>query len=155
MKRYKNILIPVDGSKLSTMAFEQGLSLAQMVDGEVTVMHVIEPHSYETIPFDVTDVHTAFSTIETESKAHAESMLNDLVKKGKAEGVTVLKIIVKGNVPNEIIQQSSNFDIVIMGTLGQSALSSLIMGSVAEKVSRHACCPVMLVREIGRECNVP
>ena len=155
MKRYKKILIPVDGSKLSTMAFEQGLSLAQMVDGEVTVMHVIEPHTYETIPFDVADVHTAFSTIESESKTHVESMLDELVKKGEAEGVKVLKIIVKGNVPNEIIQESSNFDIVIIGTLGQSALSTLLMGSVAEKVSRHACCPVMLVREIGRECKTP
>lgn len=155
MKKYKKILVPVDGSKLSTMAFEQGLSLAQMVDGEVTVMHVIEPHSYETIPFDVTDVHTAFSTIESESKTHVEAMLDDLVNKGETEGVKVLKIIVKGNVPNEIIQESSNFDIVILGTLGQSALSTLLMGSVAEKVSRHACCPVMLVREIGRECKIP
>ena len=154
MKRYKKILVPVDGSKLSQMAFEQALGLAQMVEGKVTVMHVIEPHSYETVPFDVTDIHTAFATIDTESKAHAESMLDELVKTGEAEGVTVQKIIVKGNVANEIIQQSSNFDIVIMGTIGQSALSTLIMGSVAEKVSRHACCPVMLVREIGRECNV-
>jgi nucleotide-binding universal stress UspA family protein len=154
MKRYKKILVPVDGSELSKLAFEQGLSLAQMVEGEVTIMHVIEPHSYEMAPFDVTDVHTAFNTIETESKAHAESMLDDLVKSGETAGVTVRKIIVKGNVANEIIQQSSNFDIVIMGTLGQSALSTLIMGSVAEKVSRHACCPVMLVREIGRECTV-
>jgi nucleotide-binding universal stress UspA family protein len=82
-------------------------------------------------------------------------MLDELVYKGKEVNISVNKIVVKGNVANEIIQQSSNFDIVIMGTLGQSALSSLIMGSVAEKVSRHACCPVMLVREIGRECKAP
>ncbi len=155
MKRYKKILVPVDGSELSNMAFEQALGLAMMVEGEVTAMHVMEPHSYQSIPFDVADVHTAFDTIETESKNMVETMLNAFVQKGKDTGVEVKMMIVKGNVANEIIKQSSNFDIVIMGTMGQSALTTLLMGSVAEKVSRHACCPVMLVREIGRECKVP
>ena len=45
MKRYRRILVPVDGSELSDDAFQQALDLAVLVDGTVSVVHVIE-HLY-------------------------------------------------------------------------------------------------------------
>ena len=51
MKRYKRILVPVDGSKLSDLAFDQAISLAKMVDGVVTVIHVMEPLQYDFTPY--------------------------------------------------------------------------------------------------------
>ena len=157
MKRYKNILVPVDGSKLSNLAFEQALSLAKMISGEVTVIHVIVPIQNNSLPFELTDIDLGPEVIvglETENKKRVRSMLTDLVNNGKKEGVKVNQLIKEGNVASEIIDESSKFDLIIMGSLGQSALTKLFLGSVAEKVSRHACCPVMLVREIGKECMV-
>ncbi len=154
MKRYKKILVPVDGSKLSDMAFEQAISLAKMVGGVVQVIHVMEPLHYDLIPFEITDVHNAMHDIEKESKSRIESILSEFVKKGKEVGVVVNSELVRGNIADKIITASSQYDLIIMGSLGQGALANLLLGSVAEKVSRHACCPVMLVREIGRECKV-
>ncbi len=37
-------------------------------------------------------------------------------------------------------------DLIVMGTHGRTGLSHLLMGSVAEKVVRRACCPVLTVR---------
>jgi nucleotide-binding universal stress UspA family protein len=153
MKRYQRILVPVDNSKLSEDAFEQALGLAQMTSGEVTVVHVVE-----LIPF----IHSAPSedrifvpTGETVvSEERVDDMLNQYAKKGKEMDVTVHKKIAKGNVSEEIIRASTEYDIVILGTLGRNALASLLLGSTAEKVARHACCPVMLVREIGTECRI-
>ncbi|HEX7392666.1 MAG TPA: universal stress protein, partial [Thermoplasmata archaeon] len=44
----------------------------------------------------------------------------------------------------------AEFDLVVIGTLGRSALSKLFMGSVAERVTRYAPCPVLVVRSKKR-----
>ena len=48
----------------------------------------------------------------------------------------------------EIIQMASNLraDLVIVGTEGRTGLARAALGSVAEKVVRHAGCPVLVVR---------
>jgi len=51
MERYKKILVPFDGSKLSKLAFEQALSLAKMIEGEVCAIHIIEPYTSGSINF--------------------------------------------------------------------------------------------------------
>jgi nucleotide-binding universal stress UspA family protein len=45
-----------------------------------------------------------------------------------------------------ILEESPNYDLIVMGTLGRSGMSKLLMGSVAERVVRAASCPVMVVR---------
>ena len=153
MKRYKKILVPVDGSKLSNLAFEQALDLAFMVHGEVTIIHVIEPSYYASTPFELTEIESAADIMTTNIEKIVKSMLDSLVQKGKKKGIKVDSTLIKGNIAHEIIEVSSNYDLIIMGSLGHSALANLFLGSVAEKVSRHACCPVMLVRELGKECT--
>jgi nucleotide-binding universal stress UspA family protein len=41
---------------------------------------------------------------------------------------------------------AADFDLVVLGTLGRSALGKLFIGSVAERVTRYAPCPVLVVR---------
>ena len=153
MKRYKKILVPYDDSTLSKLAFEQALSLASMVEGEVTVIHVLEASLYNQLTFETTEVISVLSSLVDENKSRIESMLKGLVAQAKEMGVKVDYLIKDGNVASEIIDESSNHDLIIMGSLGQSALETLFLGSVAEKVSRHACCPVMLVRDTKGSCK--
>ena len=40
-------------------------------------------------------------------------------------------------------------DMIVIGSHGRSGLSHVLIGSVAEKVVRHASCPVLVVREPG------
>ena len=51
--------------------------------------------------------------------------------------------------PGEAIAKQANagdFDLVMMGSHGHSALGNLVMGSVATKVMAHCGTPVLLVR---------
>lgn len=41
------------------------------------------------------------------------------------------------------------FDLVVMGTQGRTGIRRLLLGSVAEKVVRHAPCPVLTIRPEG------
>lgn len=154
MKRYDKILVPVDGSKLSQSAFDQAISLAKLVEAEVTVMHVLEP-----IPFVYHDIYSeetpaiSGSIISSENQDKVKLMLEKFAKRGNEKGVTVVALIKKGNPADQIIKESSDHDLIIIGSMGHSALDHLFLGSTAERVSRQACCPVMLVRDIGRKCR--
>ena len=41
----------------------------------------------------------------------------------------------------------NGFDLIVMGTHGRAGIAHLLMGSVAERVVRHATCPVMTIHE--------
>jgi universal stress protein A len=42
--------------------------------------------------------------------------------------------------------EEMDIDLIVIGSFGRSALEKLLLGSVAEKVIRHAPCPVLVVR---------
>lgn len=52
-----------------------------------------------------------------------------------------------------IVEASSDYDLVVMGTLGRTGFSKLMMGSVAERVVRYSNCPVMVVRSNEKEAE--
>lgn len=147
LKRYKKILVPVDGSEQSLEAFEQALSLAIMVKGEITIIHIVETSFYGSLPFELSNVDSAVEVIKEETKNRITLILDRLVQKAHKIGVSAKSKMIKGNIANEIVNESKKHDLIIMGSMGQNALSTLLLGSIAEKVARHACCPVMLVRE--------
>lgn len=56
--------------------------------------------------------------------------------------------VARGQPADAIIQfaQERDVDLIVMGTHGRSGLQHVLLGSVAEKVVRHAPCPVLTVR---------
>ncbi|MGA1872675.1 MAG: universal stress protein [Thermoplasmatota archaeon] len=148
MKRYRNLLVPVDGSDLSREAFEQALSLSKMTGCKTTVLHVIEFLYSDYTMLEGAEIISASNLIQSETREQVKIFLDEFIDRGRKEGVEVRALIKEGPVAHEIIELSKNYDLIIIGTHGRRMISSLIMGSVAEKVSRHAYCPVMLVRNI-------
>ena len=61
-------------------------------------------------------------------------------------GVKATLEVKEGTPVKVILDESANYDIIVMGTLGRTGMSKLLMGSVAERVVRAASCPVMVVR---------
>ena len=69
------------------------------------------------------------------------------VTEGKKKGVRITGKVVYGHPADEIIKISKDYDLIVMGSLGRTGVSHLLMGSVAEKVVRFAYCPVLVVRK--------
>lgn len=67
-------------------------------------------------------------------------------KEAEKMGVKVTARIEEGSPSRKIIDLSGENDLVVMGTLGRTGFSKLLLGSVAERVVRYAKCPVMVVR---------
>jgi len=141
----KKILIATDGSEYTKEAVSQGLHLAKVLGAEVTALYVIDQTSFVSFPID-SSIVSVYSLLENEGKRAVEEVKKD----GEQLGVKVTTIVAEGSPTRKIVEMAANMDLVVIGTLGRSALSKLFMGSVAERVTRYAPCPVLVVRSKKR-----
>ena len=139
MKEYKKILVPVDGSDLSMLAFQKALNLAEMVGGTVDIVYVSE--------YPATGPVGMEQPVEINPQPDFSDILEPYLETSKKKHVRVHSEVKRGMPREEIEKMSGDYDLIIMGTRGRNPLMSLIMGNVAEHVSRHALCPVMLIRK--------
>lgn len=145
MDDLKKILIATDGSDYTKEAVSRGLNLAKVFGAQVTALYVVDQTSFVSFPMD-SSIVSVYSLFENEGKRAVE----EVVEEGKALGVDVTPMIVEGSPTKKIVEIAADFDLVVLGTLGRSALSKLFMGSVAERVTRYAPCPVLVVRSKRR-----
>lgn len=137
----KTILVPTDGSDFTKPAIQQAVEIAKALGAKITALYVLDQTVLTNMPMD-TAVMNVYKTLEKEGQEAVDYVL-DLAK---ASGVET-EISVKEGTPVKIIlEESSKYDLIVMGTLGRTGMSKLLMGSVAERVVRAASCPVMVVR---------
>ena len=88
--------------------------------------------------------------LEKQILASSEDLMKKQIEKViKSKDVEVITDIRKGKAYREILneQQSKNAEMIVIGSHGKSGLIGHRIGSVAEKITREAKCPVILVRE--------
>jgi nucleotide-binding universal stress UspA family protein len=141
MTPFKKILIPTDGSDNTKEAIHKGLEMAKMLDAEVTALYVVDQTSFINFPMDSTIV-SVYSLLEKEGK----DAVDYIQEEGAKLGVKVTTKVEEGAPSRKIIDASKSHDLIVMGTLGRTGISKLLLGSVAERVVRFADCPVLVVR---------
>jgi len=142
--RFRNILVPYDGSSCSNHAFDMAIDLAQKYNSKLTVVSCI--HLF---------------TTEWFCKTRYEKAIIKKMKEMITKDITDLKCIAKKNnisIRSHIVETSSivktlvsfsktkKIDLIIMGTHERTGLDKLILGSVANGVTHRVNCPVLLVR---------
>lgn len=138
----KRILIATDGSENTRGAIERGLQLAKLLEAKVTALFVVDQATFSSIPSDSTVIFSVHGIMEKEGQKAVE----DVKALGESMGVEVVTSVVEGSPVNKILDAAAEHDLIVMGTLGRGAISKLFMGSVAERVTRFAPCPVLVVR---------
>ncbi|MGI6472312.1 MAG: universal stress protein [Candidatus Methanomethylophilaceae archaeon] len=141
MMVFEKILVPTDGSKYTEAAMRAAMELAKLSNGVVTALYVVDQTIFRNIPMD-TAIMNVYEILESEGK-DALSFAEEL---GKEYGVEVIPDLAEGIPIKVILEKSEDHDIIVMGTLGRSGLSKLLMGSVADKVVKASKRPVMVVR---------
>jgi len=139
-------LIPTDGSEYTKAAVRMGLEIAKASEAEVTALYVVDQTSFINFPTDSTII-SVYTLLEKEG----EEALEYVKQEAERLGVKVTPRIEEGSPSRKIVELSSEHDLIVMGTLGRTGFSKLLLGSVAERVVRFAKCPVLVVRATGEE----
>ncbi len=147
----KKILVPVDYSKTSTIAFDVAFDIAKKDGAELIALNIVEeatPDSYRiTGEWHKDDWEDRIFTFELLKKAKVQ--LEKLVKDPKYDAVKVTGELRVGNPFHGIstIITEQKVDLVVMGTKGFTKIDEMIIGANTEKVVRHSRCPVLTVQK--------
>ncbi len=139
----KKILVPVDFSPTSLDGLRYALGLARPFGARVTTLHVVEPLGpMARLEVDV-DAH------ERKLRKGVKLRLEELHLEVDEPAGAFDALFREGTSYHEIVgmAQRGDFDLIIMASLGRSGLVDMLLGSTAERVVRHAPCPVLVVRE--------
>ncbi len=147
MFKINKILCPLDFSRCSRVALKNAIELAKKVKGELHLFHAIlmyEDDSYK--PDDrLPDNIVSYDLIEEISNQKLNTIAND-------HAGDSFKLVTASSrafsAAEEILTyaEDNQVDLIVMGTHGRTAVSHILLGSVAERVIRMAKCPVMTFR---------
>jgi nucleotide-binding universal stress UspA family protein len=142
MREFKTILCPTDFSDSSYHALEYGVRFARHSDGTIVLAHIIHVPAGDLLGRD------AYTLNFKEAEKQVLERLEEVQATHLAGYPRYDLVAVLGDPAEEIIglARSRQADLIISATHGRSGLSHLVMGSVAEKIIRHAPCPVFVVR---------
>jgi nucleotide-binding universal stress UspA family protein len=147
---FKNILVPLDGSKHSVHALENAVQIAKKFDAKITLIHAYSVSLWligapgipqPTIAMPVGQI------LEAARNAGAAILANG-EKRVKAEGIQVEKLLKEGHTVEEILKtaKEGKFDLIVVGARGLSTIKEILLGSVSHGVTSHAPCPVLVVK---------
>ncbi|HTK82491.1 MAG TPA: universal stress protein [Bacteroidota bacterium] len=145
MKAINKILIPTDFSELSLVAVEYVRTHAISTDAKIILFHAI-PDMFMFPPYSNVDFNSDTMLSESEEKAKRE--LHHIASDRFRNNHNILAIVRRGEPWQEIIKiaQDEAVDLIIMGTHGRTGFAHVLMGSVAERVVRHANVPVLILK---------
>jgi nucleotide-binding universal stress UspA family protein len=144
MKGFRRILVPHDFSEHATRALRVAADLAREHRGRLLVLHVITPfHPVTAFPAEQVAWPSEADLVPGERR-HLEALVARVVK-GRSRPPVTCKVEI-GDPYHRIVDAARGVDLIVMSTAGRTGLAHLLVGSVAEKVVRHAPVPVLTLR---------
>ncbi|SDJ52167.1 universal stress protein [Natronorubrum texcoconense] len=139
---YDCILVPTDGSSEVERALEYAFDLAQAHDATVRAIYVVSVAGYGGLPME-----TPLDGITGALREEGEAAVKRVEELAPAD-VEVETRVLEGSPSRVIVEhaQPDECDLVVMGTHGRGGIDRLLLGSVTERVVRHAPVPVLTVR---------
>ena len=150
---FERILVPLDNSKRSEEVFDIVSAISQKEGIDLLLLEVVEP---------LPALHAGAAATErlkevgTRSEADIAALIRD------REGLNLKRyraVVEEGHPIPKIcdVAEREGVDLIALSSHGYSGLEKFILGSVTEKVMRHAPCPVLAVknRTIPRHFLIP
>lgn len=146
MAEYKNVLVGIDGSKQSIMAFHKAIELSQRNHSHLHLLSVVNGEHYPTAAgYGIIDRDMYDAAVERMKKTLAK-----LAQEAKDKGLSDIDTTVMvGNAKLAITDQypkKHDVDMIVVGATGLNVIGRIIVGSTAAYVIRHAPCDVTVVK---------
>ncbi len=137
------ILVPFDFSEHSEKALHWATGIAEKWQAQVLLFHVVSAATYPMM----TEAYYNTAQVEARREEDAKQQLKEMAAKEKTVNIeTKVKV---GEPFWDICRaaEEEKMDLIVMGSHGRTGLAHVLLGSVAERVVRHASCPVMVVNK--------
>ena len=148
---YQKIVVPLDGSELAECVLPHVEAISKGCEvKDVILVRAVEPLDLQP------DTYIAFTgdellRIESGRKSEAEEYLKKVKKQLEKSAIRVRSEVLAGKAAESLAEYASKngADLIVIATHGRSGISHWYWGSVAERVLRSACVPVLMVRAPG------
>jgi nucleotide-binding universal stress UspA family protein len=150
-RKLGSVLVAMDGSEDSFRAvrFLQSLGLPRQT--KVRLLSVVEQIRYpSSAPQSVHgQIVRMLKELEAERRGELEKVLEQAASHLDDKITRVTRSTPTGNPADEIVATADDrdADLVVVGARGLGGMARLLLGSVSERVLRHARCPVLIVKE--------
>ncbi len=153
----KKVMAAIDLSKYSEATFLHALTLSRALGAELILINVINTRYLDSLEqyggaglgLDRKEI------VSRTMKDRQDAIESEFM--GRTQGVQARLIFKEGLPWEEILNavKEQGVDLLVVGSKGRGDVAGVLFGSTAEKVQRHAACPVLTVRgpEHGRHAK--
>ena len=136
----KKLLVPLDGSKNSLRGLDEAIYLARQCHATITGLYVV--------PLSKPQTNSQISYIEKYLLQNASKFMSKAKKRSAQNGINFFDKIAYGDEGSTIINYANKkkFDIIVIGSRGQSGLKEIFLGSVANSIVHKAKIPVLVIK---------
>jgi nucleotide-binding universal stress UspA family protein len=152
---YDKIMVPLDGSELAecvlphVQAITTGCKIAKVV-----FVRVIDPAKLSALlpaqgELGSQEKHRLVE--EEHRKKTAEAYLKKIVQENAIENAVLSYKVLEGKVAETLADwaEKNEVDLIVIASHGRSGISRWVMGSVADRLLRSVCVPVLMIRAPG------
>ncbi len=146
-----DILVGVDFSKHSEKALEMALDVAEVTGATLHIVNVVYPPGPIALPDGLVGYTAAeeftdadITAIQERAAADIHALIDE--RKGRLKHLDWTTEVLTGYPTREIVgyAEDNDVDVIVLGTVGRTALDDFLLGSVASGVVKHMPCTVFL-----------
>ncbi|EHJ57297.1 hypothetical protein HMPREF9318_01986 [Streptococcus urinalis FB127-CNA-2] len=143
-QKYERILVAIDGSYESELAFEKGVNVALRNQAELLLTHVIDTRALQSVATFDTYI---YEKLEQEAK----DVLSDYERQAREKGLTNVRQVIEFGNPKTLlaidIPDKEKVDLIMVGATGLNTFERLLIGSSSEYILRHTKVDMLIVRD--------
>lgn len=150
-RRVRTVVVAVDGSADALHAARYLASLGDLGALRIRLLAVEETPVTPTVSRAAASVwlEPALADARRARKAELERALREVAAVFKGEAKQVRTTVVAGYAAEQIVRAAARgCDLVVLGARGLGRFQRVLLGSVSERVLRHAACPVLVVKSV-------
>jgi nucleotide-binding universal stress UspA family protein len=148
---FGKILVPVDGSHSCLHAKMLAISIARKFKSKVTVVHCVSHEfMHPELKAQYQLPHSILHRIAEAYLQAGKKIIRNAEEMFKEAGIDVDARLVTFEDPAEFVLEivkDEGYDLVVIGNRAGNQSERYSLGSVTEKVARHAECPVLIVKK--------
>ena len=156
-KEYTRVMVAVDGSKTSEIAFKKAVDIVARNQGKLYIAHIVDTRTLQVFPQYERPLNGS-DFLNQQSNA-AKQTLDKYKEWAEQRNVTDIEIIIKNGSPRtelaDVLPEEYEIDLLILGATGLNAIERAFVGSVSQYVVRNASSDVLIVRTDDSVDNEP